>query len=66
MKLGGNSLRIRSDSNQEVKGENGGQGGIRTHGALAGSPHFECGAIDHSTTCPFPVIRDQGGIGKVF
>jgi hypothetical protein len=30
----------------------GGQGGIRTHGTLAGTPHFECGAIDHSTTCP--------------
>src|ERR1700754_4271528 len=44
----------------------GGQGGIRTHGALAGSPHFECGAIDHSTTCPPAVIREQVPQGKPF
>ena len=31
---------------------NGGEGGIRTHGALAGTPHFECGTIDHSATSP--------------
>jgi hypothetical protein len=30
----------------------GGEGGIRTHGALAGTPHFECGAFDHSATSP--------------
>src|SRR5207302_1943504 len=42
----------------------GGQGGIRTHGALAGSPHFECGAIDHSTTCPPAVIREANAYGK--
>ena len=30
----------------------GGEGGIRTHGALAGTPHFECGTIDHSATAP--------------
>ena len=30
----------------------GGEGGIRTHGTLTGTPHFECGAIDHSTTSP--------------
>lgn len=33
-------------------GEYGGEGGIRTHGALAGTPHFECGAFDHSATSP--------------
>ena len=26
----------------------GGEGGIRTHGTLASTPHFECGAFDHS------------------
>ncbi len=30
----------------------GGEGGIRTHGTRKGTPHFECGAIDHSTTSP--------------
>ena len=30
----------------------GGEGGIRTHDTLAGMPHFECGAIDHSATSP--------------
>src|SRR5689334_25063010 len=30
----------------------GGQGGIRTHETRQGTPHFECGAINHSTTCP--------------
>lgn len=44
----------------------GGQGGIRTHGTLAGSPHFECGAIDHSTTCPPAVIKKPGDQGKSF
>jgi hypothetical protein len=30
----------------------GGEGGIRTHDTLAGMPHFECGAFDHSATSP--------------
>jgi hypothetical protein len=30
----------------------GGEGGIRTPGTLARTPHFECGAIDHSATSP--------------
>src|SRR4029079_18870908 len=30
----------------------GGEGGIRTPGTLASTPHFECGAIDHSATSP--------------
>ena len=30
----------------------GGEGGIRTHGAVARTPHFECGAFDHSATSP--------------
>jgi hypothetical protein len=32
----------------------GGEGGIRTHGALAGTPVFETGTIDHSVTSPWP------------
>lgn len=50
----------------ETASANGGQGGIRTHDTLAGMPHFECGAIDHSTTCPPAVIREVGLQGKVF
>jgi hypothetical protein len=35
----------------------GGEGGIRTPGTLARTPHFECGAIDHSATSPGPTAR---------
>jgi hypothetical protein len=31
----------------------GGEGGIRTPDTLAGMPHFECGAFDHSATSPY-------------
>ena len=31
---------------------NGGEGGIRTHGTLASTPHFECGTFNHSATSP--------------
>jgi hypothetical protein len=30
----------------------GGEIGIRTLGTLAGTPHFECGAFDHSAISP--------------
>ena len=30
----------------------GGEAGIRTLGTLTGTPHFECGAFDHSATSP--------------
>lgn len=30
----------------------GGEGGIRTPGTLASTPHFECGPINHSGTSP--------------
>ena len=32
--------------------ESGGEGGIRTHGTVSGTPHFECGTFDHSATSP--------------
>lgn len=32
----------------------GGEGGIRTPGTVTRTPHFECGAIDHSATSPEP------------
>lgn len=40
----------------------GGEGGIRTPGTLARTPHFECGAIDHSATSPRgqPARRGHG------
>src|SRR5947208_7419706 len=34
------------------KCHHGGEGGIRTHGTGEGTPHFECGAFDHSATSP--------------
>ncbi len=30
----------------------GGEGGIRTHDTLSGTPHFECGTFNHSATSP--------------
>src|SRR6204780_1657650 len=45
----------------------GGEGGIRTPGALARTPHFECGAIDHSATSPLRTFagrtRLSGAVG---
>src|SRR5206468_6453257 len=35
-----------------LAGVGGGEGGIRTHGTVARTPHFECGAFDHSATSP--------------
>jgi hypothetical protein len=32
--------------------ESGGEIGIRTLGTLTGTPHFECGAFDHSAISP--------------
>ena len=32
--------------------QNGGRGGIRTHGTREGSPDFESGAFNHSATLP--------------
>ena len=36
-----------------------GEGGIRTPGTVARTPHFECGPIDHSGTSPFR-SREEG------
>src|ERR1700722_6160287 len=44
----------------------GGEGGIRTPGTLARTPHFECGAIDHSATSPGPAATPSNvrrGVG---
>ena len=42
---------------------NGGEGGIRTHGTVARTPHFECGAFDHSATSPriFGIAEPRAG-----
>ena len=37
---------------RQVRGLRGGEGGIRTHGTVARTPHFECGAFDLSATSP--------------
>src|ERR1044071_3151252 len=42
----------------------GGQGGIRTPGTVARTPHFECGAIDHSATSPWPAGRKHPTVGR--
>ena len=38
----------------------GGEGGIRTLGTVARTPHFECGAFDHSATSPRETGRQRG------
>src|SRR6185437_15740105 len=37
-------------------GSGGGEGGIRTPGGVTPTPHFECGAFDHSATSPRGVV----------
>jgi hypothetical protein len=37
--------------------EIGGEAGIRTLGTVTGTPHFECGAFDHSATSPQKVRK---------
>src|SRR5437868_5134056 len=39
----------------------GGRGGIRTHGALAGTPVFKTGALNHSATLPSLEFSDLAG-----
>ncbi len=39
----------------------GGEGGIRTHGAVTRTPDFESGTFDHSATSPRPCILAQSG-----
>src|SRR5205085_5349759 len=42
----------------------GGEGGIRTHGTVARTPHFECGTIDHSATSPTAYLSKGSGLNK--
>ena len=43
----------------DVAGQsNGGEGGIRTPDTVARTPHFECGAFNHSATSPSHCIID--------
>src|SRR4030088_25447 len=41
-------------------GISGGRGGIRTHGALAGTPVFKTGALNHSATRPNANLMREG------
>src|SRR5258708_1591413 len=43
-----------------LDGPDGGEGGIRTHGTLAGTPVFETGPIDHSGTSPVGLLKAAG------
>ena len=50
--------------NMTTVGITGGEGGIRTPGTVTRTPHFECGAIDHSATSPqkrMTTLVDGGG-----
>jgi hypothetical protein len=43
--------------------EIGGEIGIRTLGTVTGTPHFECGAFDHSAISP--QIQEAGHYRKI-
>ena len=43
---------LRTIQNTSIQKCQCGRGGIRTHGTLSSTPHFECGAFDHSATLP--------------
>src|SRR3954453_16820338 len=45
-------IAARGAAENSILGGCGGEGGIRTHGTVARTPHFECGTIDHSATSP--------------
>src|SRR6476660_1867649 len=50
-----------------VNGTTSGQGEIRTHGTLAGTPVFETGAFNHSATCPEQpsnLPRERGSVNE--
>ncbi len=49
---GARSRRLLMTEDHSKQAYAGGEGGIRTHGARKGTPHFECGAFDHSATSP--------------
>src|ERR1044071_7787669 len=46
------ATRVRALRSRGSRSDIGGEGGIRTHGTVARTPHFECGAFDHSATSP--------------
>jgi hypothetical protein len=48
-----------------IRGQSGGEGGIRTPDTVARMPHFECGAFNHSATSPGALRagRDLGSGG---
>ena len=51
-------IRPQPDGENAFVGASGGEGGIRTHGTLAGSTVFETAPFDHSGTSPrFWVVR---------
>ncbi|CDG38279.1 hypothetical protein ASAP_0234 [Asaia bogorensis] len=45
-------LRDRTESQPEIFGKNGGEGGIRTHGTLTRTAVFKTAAFNHSATSP--------------
>ena len=48
----GNSEPEPGFNEQDLLGNDGGEGEIRTPDTVARMPHFECGAFNHSATSP--------------
>jgi hypothetical protein len=57
--LAGKVLNRRAIHSSAKGAKDGGEGGIRTHGTLSGSPDFESGTLDHSATSP--IEASEGG-----
>src|SRR4051794_29014944 len=50
----------RGSPRRSVGETDGGRGGIRTHGTLAGTPVFKTGALNHSATLPNANLMSEG------
>src|SRR5262249_18227951 len=56
-------LRLRDKAVAQQRQMRGGEGGIRTPGTVTRTPHFECGAFNHSATSPsLDIIKKLGSV----
>lgn len=56
------SMHLTVSDNRIIKGGDGGEGGIRTHGTREGTTVFETVPIDHSGTSPQQAYLVVGGL----
>ena len=56
---------LRNEGTSSYSGGNGGQGGIRTLGTIAGTLAFQASPFDHSGTCPWLISEMEWKSGNV-